>query len=109
MAIQLQLADVDKIKMLEYTLTGTTDQLAWFIESRPDDINLKDSKIGNCAMHIASFRGNVNKVELLIRKNADMNQQDIVSGFVVFSMDHVCMLKCFQLFAVDVYCCDIVW
>jgi len=83
MAIQLQLTDVNKIKILEYTLTGSTDQLAWYIESKPDDVNLRDSKIGNCAMHIASFRGNVNKVELLIRKNGNMNQQDIVSCMLI--------------------------
>lgn len=73
----LTLTDVNIIKVLEYTISGTTENLEQYLNKNPNDVNLKDSKHGNCALHIACYRGNSLKVDVLIRNHANLDLKDI--------------------------------
>lgn len=75
--LPLTLVDADTVRVLEYTLTGSHGQLEAYLDRHPDEIDRKDSKHGNSPLHIAAYRGNTLKVDVLIRKSADLDLRDI--------------------------------
>lgn len=75
--LPLTLVDTERIKVLEYTLTGSPQQLEAYLDRHPDEVDRKDSKHGNCPLHIACYRGNTLKADVLIRKHADLDFRDI--------------------------------
>jgi len=75
--LPLTLVDVDTVRVLEFTLTGSQGQLEAYLDRHPNEVDHKDSKHGNSPLHIASYRGNTLKVDVLIRKHADLDLRDI--------------------------------
>ena len=75
--LPLTLVDVERMKVLEYTLTGSKEQFDKYLDQHPNEVNLTDSKHGNCPLHIACYRGNIYKVDVLIRHHAFVDQKDI--------------------------------
>ncbi len=75
--LPLTLVDTDRIRVLEYTLTGSPQQLEAYLDRHPDEMDAKDSKHGNVPLHVAAYRGNTLKVDVLIRKHADIDFKDI--------------------------------
>ena len=48
-----------------------------FLEKHPDAVNLKEEENGNVPLHVASSKGNLALVRLLLNRGADIDAQDI--------------------------------
>ena len=62
---------------LEHALNMDTEGLGKLLVKHPTLLSTPDEKFGNVPLHVASSKANIEMIDFLVRKGADINFQDI--------------------------------
>lgn len=75
-------------RSMELALSGDLDSFAEWIEANQDLINKKEETHGNVPLHVACSKGNMPLINLLLRKGANVNLQDIYGNApIMYAID----------------------
>lgn len=67
----------DSAEFMSMALDGDLERLKEYMVRFPEVVNLHDKNHGNVALHVASSKGNIDMMSLLLRYGADYNIKDI--------------------------------
>lgn len=67
----------DPSVFIDYAIKGDMDSFIDYMSSFPEVVNIREKENGNVALHVASSKGSVNMVSLLLSRGANPSIQDI--------------------------------
>ncbi len=69
----LQVSGIGDAKdIIELAIRGNLSDMVNYLDECPDEVDVSDEQQKCTALHISSFKGNMRKVELLVRYRADL-------------------------------------